>query len=984
MLETYGISSLALFGGSEDGYGSLPTDFGAIVFRNKKYERGIVIRNKARLVAQGFTQEEGIDYDELFSPVAKIKAIRLFFAYASFMGFHVYQMNVKSAFLYERIKEEIYVCRPPGFEDPDYPDKVYKAEASVIISISSLIGGVADVVVEIKGTDIMADMNIPTNNAPAEQAHAIAPPTRTDDQIFPSSNWVPIGKSNCVLDERIDNVGQCSISTMESYLVHDQHVPYRNNLSTSSHEKKKTTHLLIPSIRFTKLIIHHLKTKHNIHPRSGLPPHYSHDESVRNTLRYVRKDGREIFSMPIPDALLTDEIKGAAEGGATESSKSTKGRLVRKIHKPMSSLKLVDEPSAEDVSVEEPAYNEKKSNLQRDLELSLKEQAEQTQGPDRQVVIREPESRRIQLLSEVQGKRKEKVVEKQATHDLLTLHILKNKSPVDQFIFQRHTPMPVKAFGPAESPSLDAELDLTDSKTKSDDEVPKINTGDQDEGQTGPNPGHGCFTSSNPEQLDEEFTITAYSNVQENLKLPSEDLVIPEEPTSFTRTMSSLQNLEIELSFTDQFFVEKQQEEEPGKTNAEAEVQSMVLVLIQQDTSRDMPTVDMKEILQQWMFEDKSYEAHKDHKKLYDALEKSLECDYSDQLLSDLEEARQKKRRDVPRTPSGSPPPQPPPPPPPTGASGAPAGLSGSQELSPTDSLIPDDSIPDEQVHLSDDEDSENDHLPKADLRKGWWKPLSTEERPTTSEPTWTIPSSNVSDVENNWATALALTYVTPAKNSLLAKTEDMMNFLNWYCRQVNKTKLRQVDLEGLTGRIQKEIKSESMSTDHCLSVVLQMKATSYPDFGLELLVPKQIWIEYVCTYDISAKSQITHADSQCRQNKAYLRYRYDYLSEIVLGRADLQEHTIAKKDFKNLHPSNFEDPNLLLLEGHLDHLPSSDKNMLSTAVKLWTRNLVIRQRVKTFNLSQGIQDQAAQSEYEYALLDLKGRDKEQRVHSGY
>nr|GEX18579.1 hypothetical protein [Tanacetum cinerariifolium] len=73
------------------------------------------------------------------------------------------------------------------------------------------------------------------------------------------------------------------------------------------------------------------------------------------------------------------------------------------------------------------------------------------------------------------------------------------------------------------------------------------------------------------------------------------------------------------------------------------------------------------------MFEDKSYKAHEDHKKLYDALEKSLERDYSDQLLSDLEEARQKKRkrRDVTRTPSGSPPPQPPPPPPPAGASGA-------------------------------------------------------------------------------------------------------------------------------------------------------------------------------------------------------------------------------------------------------------------------------------------------------------------------
>nr|GFA87011.1 putative ribonuclease H-like domain-containing protein [Tanacetum cinerariifolium] len=96
------------------------------VYRNKKDERGIVMRNKARLVAQGHTQEEGIDYEEFFAPVARIEAIRLFLAYASFMGFLVYQMDVKSAFLYGTIVEEVYVCQPPGFEDPEYPDKVYK------------------------------------------------------------------------------------------------------------------------------------------------------------------------------------------------------------------------------------------------------------------------------------------------------------------------------------------------------------------------------------------------------------------------------------------------------------------------------------------------------------------------------------------------------------------------------------------------------------------------------------------------------------------------------------------------------------------------------------------------------------------------------------------------------------------------------------------------------------------------------------------
>nr|GFA03550.1 copia protein [Tanacetum cinerariifolium] len=90
----------------------------AFAYRNKKDERGIEVRNKARLVAQGHRKEEGIDYDEVFAHVAKIKAIRIFLAFASFIGFIVYQMDVKSAFLYGKIEEEVYFSQPPGFIDP--------------------------------------------------------------------------------------------------------------------------------------------------------------------------------------------------------------------------------------------------------------------------------------------------------------------------------------------------------------------------------------------------------------------------------------------------------------------------------------------------------------------------------------------------------------------------------------------------------------------------------------------------------------------------------------------------------------------------------------------------------------------------------------------------------------------------------------------------------------------------------------------------
>ncbi|GJY00872.1 hypothetical protein Tco_0359024 [Tanacetum coccineum] len=332
--------------------------------------------------------------------------------------------------------------------------------------------------------------------------------------------------------------------------------------------------------------------------------------------------------------------------------------------------------------------------------------------------------------------------------------------------------------------------------------------------------------------------------------MPTEDQVILEEPASSTGTLSFLQNLEKDLSFTDRFFVEKPHEEESGKTNAEIEVQSMVLVPIHQDTSSvppmTTPVIDLTTmqsdsplptstattliitttttlpppppqsttdpILVRRIGELEQYIAdlvqnnlaleerlYKHRSRLYklenlniphqvskavdeivaDAVDwamqaplqarfrdlptKSLELDYSNQRLAEQEEARKKRRKrcDVPRTPPGSPPSQPPPLPPPAGASGTPAsaqqsmawttfdsryesaGISRAQELSPTESPIHNDPIPNEQ------------------------------------------------------ASALATTYEPPAKNSLLTKTGDMTTFMKWYCRQVNKTTLTQANFEG-------------------------------------------------------------------------------------------------------------------------------------------------------------------------------------------
>ncbi|GJV02674.1 hypothetical protein Tco_1336243 [Tanacetum coccineum] len=251
-----------------------------------------------------------------------------------------------------------------------------------------------------------------------------------------------------------------------------------------------------------------------------------------------------------------------------------------------------------------------------------------------------------------------------------------------------------------------------------------------------------------------------------------------------------------------------------------------------------------------------------------------------------LYEALQKSL-DAPRSPLGSPPSQPPPPPPPAGASGAPgtSGASGSsqlppplpppststsgstpqqgsevpraQELSPSDDLMHDDSAPDEQVHVSDDQDFGDDHTPTSTYsRKDWWKPLPEEERPSTPEPAWTILPSNVSDVENNWASTLASSYACKDW-----RHDDFLELANPEGDQVRINVNRPLPLGGPPGHvtIQTEfffnkdleyLRYGSKGSSPAL-LISKMKATSYPDFGLELLVPEQMWIDDVCTYDM-------------------------------------------------------------------------------------------------------------------------------------
>jgi hypothetical protein len=96
------------------------------VFENKQGEDGEIVRNKTRFVAQGFSQVEGLDFGETFAPVSHLESIRILLAFAASKGFKLYQMDVKRAFLKDVIQEEVFVGQPLGFENPKYPNRVYK------------------------------------------------------------------------------------------------------------------------------------------------------------------------------------------------------------------------------------------------------------------------------------------------------------------------------------------------------------------------------------------------------------------------------------------------------------------------------------------------------------------------------------------------------------------------------------------------------------------------------------------------------------------------------------------------------------------------------------------------------------------------------------------------------------------------------------------------------------------------------------------
>nr|GEX17625.1 hypothetical protein [Tanacetum cinerariifolium] len=296
---------------------------------------------------------------------------------------------------------------------------------------------------------------------------------------------------------------------------------------------------------------------------------------------------------------------------------------------------------------------------------------------------------------------------------------------------------------------------------------------------------------------------------------------------------------------------------------------------------RDLPEADMKEILHQRMWETNSYKTHEDHMMLYEALEKSMNRYHSKELAKDLAEAR------------------------PSGASGSLGASGSSQVLTPPPpppstnqkDLQMDDDMPlDAQVQSSDDEDIGNAYIPKYQM-----------------EECHKLLTDSVDDLILRHNVSKPLPLGGPP-GQVTIQSDFFFN----------------KDLE--------YVRYGSKGSRPALSI-LKMKASYYIDVGLEQMVLDQMWIKEECKYDIAAMYGISHwwfqrqrfyidrhtSDGDRRAVRTHMRilsvvkievfsmYGYDYMKKIVLRRADLNEHIIAKREFKYLHPSDFEDLHLVI-----------------------------------------------------------------------
>nr|GEV10814.1 retrovirus-related Pol polyprotein from transposon TNT 1-94 [Tanacetum cinerariifolium] len=718
-------------------------------------EYGDVLKNKARLVAKGYRQEEGIDFEESFAPVARIEATRIFIINTASKNMIIYQMDVKTAFLSGKLKEEVYVSQPKGFVDPDHPTYVCRLK-KFMYGLKQAPRAWYDTLSRYQA--LPTKKHLEALKRVFRYLRGIitgdCAPTRSDDQILPFAAWVPIRKSNFVLDlqkKKKNPIFQISLDILQNTNFFRAFTASAFVPAIYIQQFWNTLTMVVNNLyqpwRAILFMINQCPTgKTSRHDR----PRYPVLQMLWGIITSTNVDYVELLCKEFVQAIQTFLTDKANLGSPTKKGKKDKPhvipycRFTKIIICHLGRIHNIHQRSASPFSLDEEDF--KLGNLKFVPKGKIGE------------VFGMPYPDELISNNIMNAPYYNAYLEMVAKHDIKISAEKEGKKKNVSAKQPKSKPAVEKASKPAPAPKT--------RRRCGEQENIKERTVELDQGQAGPDP---------------------------------------------SRTLESQPPHEQEVMDKDQ--------------------------------------------------------AGPDPRESRGALAGADPEPTHDKFMADLYPKPQApqssawKKSDTLDAPSSS----------------------ARQQFDP--------------------------HVEQPD------------DRPATPKSAWVIPTSHISDTVNNWANSLASTYQAPAKNSLLAKTRDMRTFM--HCKE----------------------------TRQALSIS-KMKVARYLDFSLELLVPEHMWINEVCTYDISASYGISHwwfsrqkfyidchiADSSRKivrthmrilsvvSIKAFSRYGYDYLKEITLRRANYQEYTIAEKDFKSLYPSDFEYLNLLLLQGHLNHLSGSDQ----------------------------------------------------------
>ncbi|GJZ59810.1 retrovirus-related pol polyprotein from transposon TNT 1-94 [Tanacetum coccineum] len=592
----------------------------AWIFKVKLDEYGDVLKNRARLVAKGYHQEEGIDFEESFAPVVRLEAIRIFIANAASKNMIIYQMDVKTAFLNGELQEKVFVGQPEGFEDPDHPTHVYHLKKALYGLKHAPRAWYDTLSWFLLANKFFKGAVDPTLFTRKSGKHILLVQIYVDDIIFASTD-----------------LNACNIFSKEMSFK------FQMSMMGQIYQTKPTK----KHLKAIKCVFRYLKGTINMglwylkDNAMSLTTYADPDHALFLSATQFSIEGKIVVEKTVvPNnglSVMVLETTKAREGGKkkTATKKPSKHIPSRKVRKGKTRLKLVDEEE-ESQDEPEPQGKGEDSDIKRakrislgtfqpqgegkgeeyDLKRALKMSLDSLQAPVRGVAISESVAEAIQKLPVVKGKGKAIITEEQAAHSMLDLHKLKKKSTTDQFILQRR---------------VSTEEDAT----------------------TGP--------SSQPLDESSEKVVHDTSSPTDSIKTPP----------STTEPLSSMKNLDDTDTFGDLFINDKPTEDEQLKTSnnlasriftlehhdLEQGIDNYVRETVNENVQiafrepmlqrfRDLTEEEMKQMLYNWMFKSASYLSHPDHLALYEALEKSMDHDRQNTIHETLSKSRKRRRDD--------------------------------------------------------------------------------------------------------------------------------------------------------------------------------------------------------------------------------------------------------------------------------------------------------------------------------------------------